>query len=58
VRVRSRPAIATCAPKSAKPSAVALPMPLVPPVTRTVLPSKDPRDMAVVFMPPHCAPIA
>src|SRR5260221_10713810 len=37
-RARSRPVIARCAPSLARHSAVALPMPAVPPVTTTVLP--------------------
>src|SRR5438270_6467064 len=37
-RTRSRPVMATRAPRVARPTAVALPMPAVPPVTRTFLP--------------------
>src|SRR6266508_315343 len=41
-RPRSRPVIARCAPIVARPRAVALPMPPVPPVTSTVLPAIGP----------------
>src|SRR5690348_8566306 len=39
VRPWLRPVMAKCAPMLARPSAVALPMPLLPPVTSTVLPA-------------------
>src|SRR5690242_17732869 len=42
VRARSRPVMATRAPSAARPAAVALPMPPVPPVTSTVLPAITP----------------
>jgi hypothetical protein len=42
VDLRSRPQIAKCAPILARPEAVALPMPPIPPVTSTVLPAIGP----------------
>ena len=40
-RPASRPVMATRAPRAASPSAVALPIPPVPPVIRTVFPAID-----------------
>src|SRR5579872_967048 len=42
VRARSRPVMPTRAPRAARPIAVALPIPPVPPVTRTTLPDIGP----------------
>src|SRR3954465_3792209 len=53
VRARSRPLMATRAPSAARPAAVALPMPPVPPVTSTVLPAIGPlvlSDISISFV--------
>jgi hypothetical protein len=50
-RARSRPVMPTRAPSEARPIAVALPMPLVPPVMRTVLPPIE--SVSVIAMPPQ-----
>src|SRR5450755_206625 len=52
-RPRSRPVIARCAPIAARPSAVALPMPPVPPVTSTVRPAIGPRWICSMFVLPR-----
>src|SRR5882757_48867 len=48
VRTGSRPVMATRAPSAARPAAVALPIPLVPPVTSTVLPAIGPVPLFVI----------
>src|SRR3954447_61761 len=57
-RPRSRPVIATRAPRAARPAAVALPMPWVPPVTRTVRPAICPVSIMPVSLPVPAPQIA
>src|SRR3954452_20162019 len=50
-RAALRPVIATCAPIAARPRAVALPMPSVPPVTSAVLPVNGPWSVSATGCP-------